>query len=215
MKKYVFVLLVFGCIGTFFYFFNETIDNVNGDQVAEGRINKSSEDLGDGKSDSRAEFSSRPSVSAMFSSNDSSEARSVVGAGGPWVPFSPSREIQDKVDSIIGDFSTSVIRTFIKIDSYFLDQIEVGGIYEVAIPDGADADMHVVNIEKRDGLTNVTGHLSGYPESYFIGFSYDREGHIYGEITTERANYSIKTFYGQAVVFKILPEMEKNQINDF
>ncbi len=216
MKKYVFVLLVLGCVAAFvFSFLGATTVSVKGHEVSEVTVNKSNDELNVVNDKSLTGHSSVSSISAIHSSYASSEASVISGAERPWAPFSPSQETQNKVDGVIGEFSTPPTRAFIKIDPHFLEQIEIDGIYDIPIPDGADADMHVVNIEKKDGLTNVVGHLSGYPESYYIGFSYDKEGHIYGEITTETSNYSIKTYYGQPVVIKVLPEMEKTQRNDF
>lgn len=214
MKKYFSALLVFGCFTVFFFLSREeTTVSKSSNEESKSTINKS--ESSSNKNNSLASYSSVSSITLTFSSNASSSSSVVSEKNKPWTAVMPSQETQNKVDNVIGAFSTPVTRAFIKVDLDFLAQIEVDGIYEIPIPDAADADMHVVNIEKKDGLTNVVGHLSGYPESYYIGFSYDKEGHIYGEITTEKSNYSIKTYYGQPVVVKVVPEMEKTQRDDF
>lgn len=214
MKKYFFTLLVFGCFAAFFFLSREetTVSKSINEEFNSAVNNNESSSI---QNDYLLSYSSVSSVALIPSSNVVSGSPLVPDVSKPWAPVVPSQEVQNKVDSVIGEFSTPVARIFIKIDPHFLEQIEVGGIYDIPIPDAADTDMHVVNIEKKDGLTNVVGHLSGYPESYYIGFSYDKEGGIYGEITTEKANYSIKTYYGQPVVIKAMPEMEKTQRNDF
>lgn len=216
MKKYVFALLIVGCFFAFLFSFREDATaSVEGLEISEATVNKSSEGSSVVDNKPLGGYSSESSVLVTSSSYVSSEPLAISVASMPWDPFSPSQEIQNKIDGVIGGFSTPVVRAFIKVDPDFLEQIEVDGIYDIPIPDAADADMHVVNIEKKDGLISVVGHLSGYPESYYIGFSYDKEGHIYGEITTEKSNYSIKTYYGQPVVIKVVPEMEKTQRDDF
>lgn len=214
MKKHFSALLVFGCFTVFFFLSREepTVSKSSNEE-SKSTLNKS--ESSSIKNNSLASYSSVSSIALTFPSNASSSSSLVSEINKPWTAVMPSQETQNKVDSVIGEFSTPVTRAFIKIDPHFLEQIEVDGIYEIPIPDAADTDMHVVNIEKKDGLTNVVGHLSGYPESYYIGFSYDKEGHIYGEITTEKSNYSIKTYYGQPVVIKVVPEMEKTQRDDF
>ncbi len=217
MKKYVFVVLVLCFLAAFFFSFSKEAANVITDnEISKNTIDKNNVEsrsiINPSLSSDSFVASSIASVSSRYVASSSAV---ISDTDKPWTPVSPSQEIQNNIDSVIGEFSAPVTRAFIKVDPEFLEKIEVDGIYEIPIPDAADADMHVINIEKKDGLTNVVGHLSGYPESYFIGFSYDNEGHIYGEITTEKSNYSIKTYYDQSVVIKVLPEMEKTQRNDF
>lgn len=216
MKKYVFVLLVFGFFAAFF--FSSYKEDTNPLPINEISEISTGIDSAESSLISNPSLSNNSSVSSIVltsSSYATSSSPFISDTNTPWAPVSPSQEVQKKVDTIIGEFPTPVTRAFVKIDPVFLERIEVGGIYEIPVPDAVDADMHVINIEKKDGLTNVVGHLSGYPESYYIGFSYDTEGHIYGEITTEKSNYSIKTYYEQPVIIKVLPEMEKTQRNDF
>lgn len=213
MRIFFFALLMFACIAAVFFLSREeTTVSKPTNRKLESTFSGNESDLI--QDNYLANYSSSSAVLSS-SSYASSSYSPVSGINRPWVPVIPSQEVQNKVDSVISDLSTPVSRVFIKLDPNFLEQIEVDGIYEVPISDAPDADMHVVSIEKKDGLTNVVGHLSGYPESYYIGFSYDKEGHIYGEVTTEKSNYSIKTYYGQPVVIKVVPEMEKTQRDDF
>lgn len=217
MKKCAFVVLAFCFFGSFFFNFSKEAAHLTiGNETSKNIINKDRTTLGSNINQALSSPSfAASSIPSASSSHAASSSPAFSDAYKPWEPVFPSQEIQNKVDNVIGDFLAPVTRAFIKVDPGFLEKIEADGIYEIPIPDAADADMHVINIEKKDGLTNVVGHLSGYPESYYIGFSYDKEGHIYGEITTERSNYSIKTYYNQPVVIKVLPEMEKTQRNDF
>jgi hypothetical protein len=217
MKKYVFALLIFGFLAVIFFSFRkDPIKPALVKDIPESKSAINSSDTSSINPINRIFVSSSSASKLSISSAYAASSSPVISEiSRPWTPFVPSQEIQNKVDDVIGNFPTPVTRAFIKVDSDFLEQIEVDGIYEIPIPDAADADMHVVNIEKKDGLISVVGHLSGYPESYYIGFSYDKEGHIYGEITTEKANYSIKTYYEQSVVIKVLPEMVRTSRDDF
>ena len=213
MKKYIIPLFVFSCFVIFFFNFrdDETKKNSNGSSHEDHIVDESELRLTSSTSSPGSSISPLATTSSSYAISSSSSAFE----NKPWGSVSLSREMQNKVDGVIGNFSTPVVRSFVRVDLEFLENMEVDGIYDIPIPDAADADMHVTSIEETEGVTNVVGHLSGYPESYYIGFSYDNEGHVYGEITTEKSNYSIKTYYGQTVIVKVLPEMEKTQENDF
>lgn len=216
MKKHAFTLLLFLSVLLLIYsLFGEPIVPVAGTETSDSTVNKIGHDSNFANNQSLVNYYPASSASQAFSSHGSGSFIAVINERNVWIPVAPVQEIKDKIDSVIGNFSTAVTREFIEVDPSFLEKIEVGGIYGIPIPDAANADVHVSKIEKKDGLTNVVGHLSGYPESYYIGFSFDKEGHIYGEITTEKSNYSIKTYYGQPVIIKVAPEMEKTQRDDF
>jgi hypothetical protein len=120
----------------------------------------------------------------------------------------------EKIGSLIGYGNDQAAFQFIKVNQENLDQIKEGDVFEVPLPDAVAVDAHVTKVENNAAGRSIVGHLSGYPEPYYIGFSYDAQGNIYGEITTEKTRYSVKTYAGKTVVFKILPEMSKKSIND-
>jgi hypothetical protein len=120
----------------------------------------------------------------------------------------------EKIGALIGYGNDQAAFQFIKVNQENLDQIKEGDIFEVPLPDAVAVDVHVTKIENNAAGRSIVGHLSGYPEPYYIGFNYDTQGNIYGEITTEKTRYSVKTYAGNVVIFKILPEMSKKAIND-
>jgi hypothetical protein len=120
----------------------------------------------------------------------------------------------EKIGSLIGYGNDQAAFQFLKINQENLDQISEGDIFEVPLPDAVAVDAHVTKVENNAAGRSIVGHLSGYPAPYYIGFNYDTQGNIYGEITTEKTRYSVKTYAGKVVIFKILPEMSKRSIND-
>jgi hypothetical protein len=120
----------------------------------------------------------------------------------------------EKIGELVGYGNDQAAFQFIKVNQENLDQIKEGDIFEVPLPDAVAVDVHVTKIENNAAGRSIVGHLSGYPEPYYIGFNYDTQGNIYGEITTEKTRYSVKTYAGNVVIFKLLPEMSKRSIND-
>lgn len=127
----------------------------------------------------------------------------------PWVSYSITTQELEQVGALIGYGDEQAAFQFIKIDPAYLDQLEVGDIVELTIPGAPAVDMNITNISNDVVGRSIIGHLSGYSAPYYIGFTYDKHGDIYGDLATERDNYSIRTFYGKSVIFRNWSDPDK------
>lgn len=148
------------------------------------------------------------SIQAYSSVAMSSSSRSFV-IDQPWVSYSITAQELEQIGTLIGYGDEEAAFQFIKIDPAYLDKLDVGDIVELTIPGAPAVDMNITNISNDDVGRSVVGHLSGYSAPYYIGFTYDKNGGIYGDLATERDNYSIRTFYGKSVIFRNWSDPDK------